>query len=66
MIADEAPSTIRLPQMPPTVYPTDELSEREKVEINIIKTLIASYYGIVKKNVVDSVPKSIMYKYGRV
>lgn len=37
------------------------LSEREKVEINIIKTLIASYFGIVKKNIIDAVPKSIMY-----
>lgn len=56
------PSTtgIKLPPMPPQVYPSDEMSEREKVEINIIKTLIASYYGIVKKNIMDSVPKSIM------
>ncbi|CAD7923987.1 unnamed protein product [Amoebophrya sp. A120] len=54
-------SSIRLPQMPCTVYPSDDLSDRERVEINIIKTLIASYYGIVKKNIVDAVPKSVMY-----
>ncbi|CAD7974729.1 unnamed protein product [Amoebophrya sp. A25] len=54
-------AAIKLPHMPPTVYPSEDLSDRERVEINIIKTLIASYYGIVKKNIVDAVPKSIMY-----
>eukprot|EP00392_Amoebophrya_sp_AT5.2_P010597 g10662.t1 len=56
-------AAIRLPQMPSTVFPSDELSDRERVEINIIKTLIASYYGIVKKNIVDAVPKSVMQQH---
>ncbi len=57
---DESVASIKLPQMPNTVHPSEDLTDREKVEINIIKTLIASYYGIVKKNIVDAVPKSIM------
>ena len=54
-------SGMRLPQMPSAVYPSEELSDRERVEINIVKTLISNYYSIVKKNVVDAVPKSVMY-----
>lgn len=53
--------SVKLPQVPPTVFPSEDLTDREKVEINIVKTLIHSYFGIVKKNVVDTVPKSIMY-----
>jgi dynamin 1-like protein len=36
-------------------------SEREMVEIDVIKLLIASYFGIVKKTIKDTVPKAIMY-----
>jgi len=36
------------------------ITDREKVEISLVKILIKSYFDIVKKNVLDSVPKAIM------
>jgi len=35
-------------------------TQREKLELSVIKKFIESYFKIVKKNVGDSVPKSIM------
>ncbi|MES1908500.1 MAG: hypothetical protein MHM6MM_001423 [Cercozoa sp. M6MM] len=35
-------------------------TENEQVAVEIIKQLIASYFGIVRKNVLDTVPKAIM------
>ncbi|KAL1892066.1 vacuolar protein sorting-associated protein 1 [Sporothrix stenoceras] len=36
------------------------LSERENVEVEVIKLLIQSYYNIVKRTMIDMVPKAIM------
>lgn len=37
------------------------LTEKEEFETQLIMTLIHSYFGIVRKNLMDSVPKSIMH-----
>ena len=37
------------------------LSEREIIEMDIIKNLIQSYFDIVRKNFLDLVPKTIMH-----
>jgi len=52
MAAMEAP--------PPTLKASGTLSERESVEVEVIKLLINSYYNIVKRTMIDMVPKAIM------
>lgn len=48
-------------ESPPTVLKASgTLSEREGVEVEVIKLLINSYYNIVKRTVIDMVPKAIM------
>lgn len=56
------PAIVQLPQVPDTMRQTDAPpSDREKVETEIIKSLIDSYFSIVRKNYIDMVPKTIMY-----
>lgn len=45
---------------PATLQPSNRLTNDEKEQIELIKTLIKSYYGIVRVNVGDLVPKTIM------
>ncbi|KAF7555967.1 hypothetical protein G7046_g6426 [Stylonectria norvegica] len=45
---------------PPTLKASGTLSERENIEVEVIKLLIASYYSIVKRTMVDMVPKAVM------
>jgi len=42
-------------------HETQCLSEKEEVETRLIMTLLQSYLQIVRKNILDSVPKAIMY-----
>ena len=37
-----------------------QFSEREIMEINIIRNLIVSYFNVVKKNICDVIPKTII------
>ncbi|KAL7496230.1 hypothetical protein ACHAWT_005879 [Skeletonema menzelii] len=56
------PTIVQLPQVPDTMRQTDAPpSDREHVEMEIIKSLIDSYFSIVRKNYIDMVPKTIMY-----
>ncbi|CUV04706.1 unnamed protein product [Cryptosporidium hominis] len=50
-----------LPLVPETIETSGDPSEREKIESDVIKFFIVSYFNIVRKNVADSVPKAIMY-----
>ncbi|KAI9827696.1 MAG: vacuolar protein sorting-associated protein 1 [Sarea resinae] len=45
---------------PPTLKASGTLSEREGVEVEVIKLLISSYYNIVRRTMIDMVPKAIM------
>lgn len=51
----------RLAHLPPAIWPAaSPPTERERVEVQIVKVLLENYLKLVKKNVADSVPKAIM------
>jgi len=45
---------------PATLKASGTLSERENSEVEVIKLLISSYYNIVKRTMIDMVPKAVM------
>jgi len=47
--------------IPAALRPSPTLTEREQREVQIIQTLLSSYFAIVKKSIADSVPKTIMF-----
>lgn len=56
------PAVVHLPQVPDTMKQTDNPpTERELTEMHVIKSLIESYFKVVRKNFIDMVPKTIMY-----
>ncbi|XP_052292518.1 dynamin-related protein 3A-like isoform X2 [Citrus sinensis] len=57
---EQLPSTIQLTE-PPSILGPLEMTEQEAVEILVTKLLLQSYYDVVRKNVQDLVPKSIMH-----
>lgn len=52
MAAMEAP--------PPTLKASGTLNDKESQEVEVIKLLIASYFSIVRRTMIDMVPKAIM------
>ena len=56
------PTVVHLPQVPDTMKQTDvPPTDRELTEMEVIKSLIESYFRVVRKNFIDMVPKTIMY-----
>lgn len=51
---------LRLPAVPLVVTPSGEPTEKERKDTELLKTLVSSYYTIVKRKIVDAVPKTIM------
>jgi dynamin 1-like protein len=56
------PTVVHLPQVPDTMKQTDvPPTDRELTEMQVIKSLIESYFKVVRKNFIDMVPKTIMF-----
>mmetsp|Transcript_42646 Transcript_42646/g.92947 ORF Transcript_42646/g.92947 Transcript_42646/m.92947 type:complete len:688 (+) Transcript_42646:57-2120(+) len=52
---------LRLPSVPNVVTPSGEPSEKERMDTELLKSLVSSYFAIVKRKIVDAVPKTIMH-----
>ncbi|KAI9451545.1 Dynamin central region-domain-containing protein [Lactarius psammicola] len=55
--AKKGPQPMEAP--PPIIRPQAALNERETLETEVIKLLIHSYFNIVKREMIDMVPKAI-------
>ena len=56
------PTIVHLPSVPTTMKQTDiPPSDRELSEMHVIKSLIESYFKVVRKTFIDMVPKTIMF-----
>ena len=51
-----------LDQVPAVIRPSSKLSEREYMEIEVIKLLLKSYFSITQRTMCDMLPKVIMLK----
>ncbi|KDQ20507.1 hypothetical protein BOTBODRAFT_100644 [Botryobasidium botryosum FD-172 SS1] len=52
-------STSILDQPPSVIKPQSALNDREKQETEVIKLLIRSYFNIIKREMIDMIPKAI-------
>mmetsp|Transcript_436 Transcript_436/g.873 ORF Transcript_436/g.873 Transcript_436/m.873 type:complete len:741 (-) Transcript_436:98-2320(-) len=56
------PAVVHLPTVPVNMKQTDiPPSDRELTEMHVIKSLIDSYFKVVRKTFIDMVPKTIMF-----
>jgi dynamin 1-like protein len=56
------PSIVHLPSVPANMKQTDvPPTDRELSEMQVIKSLIESYFKVVRKTFIDMVPKTIMF-----
>ena len=57
------PSVVHLPSVPDKMNQAISMppTDRERVEMEVIKSLVESYFIIIRKNFIDFVPKTIMY-----
>ncbi|XAO22369.1 hypothetical protein I312_101138 [Cryptococcus bacillisporus CA1280] len=46
---------------PPVIKPIASLNERELMETDVIKLLITSYFSVVKREMIDMIPKAITF-----
>jgi dynamin 1-like protein len=56
-------NVVHLPSVPDKMNQSTSLppTDRERVEMEVIKSLVESYFIIIRKNFIDMVPKTIMY-----
>jgi len=52
---------LRLPSVPLVVAPSGAPSDKERMDTELLKSLVSSYYAIVKLKIVDAVPKTVMH-----
>eukprot|EP00927_Polykrikos_kofoidii_P070836 TRINITY_DN67214_c0_g1_i1.p1 TRINITY_DN67214_c0_g1~~TRINITY_DN67214_c0_g1_i1.p1 ORF type:complete len:744 (-),score=121.29 TRINITY_DN67214_c0_g1_i1:123-2354(-) len=52
---------LRLPTVPLVVLPSGEPSEKERLDTDLLKSLVSSYFAIVRRKIIDAVPKTIMH-----
>lgn len=45
---------------PPSLRASGQLTERETMEVEVIRMLITSYFNIVKRTIIDMIPKATM------
>ncbi|KIO30254.1 hypothetical protein M407DRAFT_14383 [Tulasnella calospora MUT 4182] len=55
------PALAIMDQPPPTIRPQSAFTDREKLETEVIKLLITSYFNIIKRLIIDVIPKSISF-----
>jgi len=55
----KGPNTPSMESPPAVIRPQAALNERETMETDVIKLLIHSYFNIVKREMIDMVPKAI-------
>jgi dynamin 1-like protein len=56
-------NVVHLPSVPEKMNESTSMppTDRERVEMEVIKSLVESYFIIIRKNFIDMVPKTIMY-----